>query len=89
MVVQIPLYVDAADRAPNSAASTLRRSAVRAGTQEMFAAVRQITGSGDVVAFSSARALTLFTDRMSVQVARTGSYPTWPMVRRPRTESET
>ena len=43
--------------------------------QEMFEAVRDRTGSADVIAFGAARAMTLFTDRRVVQVRGDDAIP--------------
>ena len=75
--IQLPRYQDAAE-----AASKAREQPVTSGpfgppAQEMFDKVRELTQPDDVVAFKKARAMTLFTDRLSVQVPYISAVPTY------------
>lgn len=75
--IQWPGYQTAVEKATTSRDQPVTSGPFGPPAQEMFDKVRELTAPDDVVAFKKARAMTLFTDRLSVQVPYVSAVPTF------------
>ncbi|HNJ97216.1 MAG TPA: hypothetical protein PLV13_03775 [Ilumatobacteraceae bacterium] len=75
--IQWPRYQTAAEAATKSREQPVTSGPFGPPAQEMFDKVRELTQPDDVIAFKKARAMTLFTDRLSVQVPYISAVPTF------------
>lgn len=75
--IQWPRYQAAAESASKSRDLPVTSGPFGPPAQEMFDMVSELTQPDDIIAFKKARAMTLFTDRLSVQVPYISAVPTF------------